>query len=128
MRPRIRLPARRRVEADDHRVVEGHKKAGPLLVPLHRRGTLKGKPLRAFFSDVAVKLIGSDAWVNAKQAPDPEKRGNEGGLGWLTGLEPATPGVTVQCSTIELQPPQGRRIYTIRHTGATLVYSSGERP
>src|SRR5207253_9028087 len=27
------------------------------------------------------------------------------GLGWLTGLEPATPGVTVQCSTIELQPP-----------------------
>ena len=26
-------------------------------------------------------------------------------MGWLTGLEPATPGVTVQCSTIELQPP-----------------------
>src|SRR5207237_10638372 len=28
-------------------------------------------------------------------------------MGWLTGLEPATPGVTVQCSTIELQPPYG---------------------
>src|SRR5438552_18827501 len=29
-------------------------------------------------------------------------------MGWLTGLEPATPGVTVQCSTIELQPPYAR--------------------
>src|SRR5260370_36157885 len=27
-------------------------------------------------------------------------------MGWLAGLEPATPGVTVQCSTIELQPPR----------------------
>ena len=27
-------------------------------------------------------------------------------LGWMTGLEPATPGATVQCSTIELHPPR----------------------
>src|SRR5882757_1597772 len=44
-------------------------------------------------------------------------------LGWLAGLEPVTPGVTVQCSTIELQPPyrsdRGRRIYTINQDHAT---------
>src|SRR5712671_669249 len=26
-------------------------------------------------------------------------------MGWMTGLEPATTGATVQCSTIELHPP-----------------------
>jgi hypothetical protein len=26
-------------------------------------------------------------------------------MGWVMGLEPTTPGATVQCSTIELHPP-----------------------
>jgi hypothetical protein len=26
-------------------------------------------------------------------------------MGWMTGLEPATAGTTIQCSTIELHPP-----------------------
>jgi len=44
----------------------GYKKAGPLLVSTDRRGKADGKPLRIFFSDVSVKLMGSDAWVNAQ--------------------------------------------------------------
>jgi hypothetical protein len=44
----------------------GYKKAGPLLISTDHRGTADGKPLRISFSDVAVKLSGSDAWVNAK--------------------------------------------------------------
>ncbi len=54
-----------------------YKKAGPLLVSLDHRGTLfslpgaskplpQGKPVRIFFSDVAVKLAGSDKWVSAE--------------------------------------------------------------
>ena len=43
-----------------------YKKAGPLLVSLDHRGTADGKPLRIFFTDVAVKLTGSDTWVNAQ--------------------------------------------------------------
>jgi hypothetical protein len=43
-----------------------YKKAGPLLVSLDHRGTRDGKPLRIFFSDVSVKLTGSDTWVNAQ--------------------------------------------------------------
>jgi hypothetical protein len=43
-----------------------YKKAGPLLVSLDHRGTADGKPLRLFFSDVAVKLAGSNDWVQAK--------------------------------------------------------------
>jgi hypothetical protein len=43
-----------------------YKKAGPLLVALDRRGTGDGKPLRIFFTDVAVKLAGSDTWVPAQ--------------------------------------------------------------
>src|SRR5215475_7298400 len=39
-----------------------YKKAGPLLVALDHRGTGDGKPLRIFFTDVAVKLAGSDTW------------------------------------------------------------------
>ncbi len=27
-------------------------------------------------------------------------------LGWLTGFEPATTGITIQDSTVELQPPR----------------------
>jgi hypothetical protein len=44
----------------------GYKKAGPILFSTEHRGTADGKPLHVFFSDVAVKLTGSDAWVNAK--------------------------------------------------------------
>ena len=44
----------------------GNKMAGPLLVSTDHRGTADGKPARIFFSDVAVKLTGSDAWVDAK--------------------------------------------------------------
>jgi hypothetical protein len=44
----------------------GYKKAGPLLISTDHRGTADGKPLRVFFSDVAVKLVGSNAWVNAQ--------------------------------------------------------------
>jgi len=43
-----------------------YKKAGPLLVSLDHRGTADGKPLRVFFSDVSVKLTGSDTWMNAQ--------------------------------------------------------------
>jgi hypothetical protein len=43
-----------------------YKKAGPLLVSLDHRGTADGKPLRVFFSDVSVKLTGSDTWLNAE--------------------------------------------------------------
>jgi hypothetical protein len=43
-----------------------YKKAGPLLISTERRGTADGKPLRVVFSDVSVKLVGSDTWVNAR--------------------------------------------------------------
>lgn len=43
-----------------------YKKAGPLLLSLDHRGSADGKPFRLFFSKVAVKLSGSDAWVEAK--------------------------------------------------------------
>jgi hypothetical protein len=45
---------------------EGYKKAGPLLISSEHRGTADGKPLRLFFSDVAVKVTGSDSWINAQ--------------------------------------------------------------
>src|SRR5262245_7103064 len=44
----------------------GYKKAGPLLISLDHRGTADGKPMRVFFSNVSVKLMGSDTWVNAE--------------------------------------------------------------
>ena len=44
----------------------GYKKAGPLLVSTEHRGTADGKPLRLTFSNVAVKLVGSDTWVDAQ--------------------------------------------------------------
>ena len=43
-----------------------YEKAGPVLVALDHRGTGDGKPLRIFFTDVAVKLAGSDNWVPAQ--------------------------------------------------------------
>ncbi len=44
----------------------GYKKAGPLLISSAHRGTADGKPMRVFFSNVSVKLMGSDTWVNAQ--------------------------------------------------------------
>ena len=44
----------------------GYKKAGPLLIATDRRGTADGQPLHISFTDVAVKLTGSDNWVNAQ--------------------------------------------------------------
>jgi hypothetical protein len=44
----------------------GYKKAGPLLFSTEHKGTADGKPLHIFLTDVAVKLTGSDSWVNAQ--------------------------------------------------------------
>ncbi len=44
----------------------GYKKAGPLLFSTDHRGTADGKPARIFFSNVAVKLAGSDKWMDAQ--------------------------------------------------------------
>ena len=44
----------------------GYQKAGPLLISTDRRGTSDGKLLHIFFTHVAVKLAGSDKWVNAR--------------------------------------------------------------
>ena len=43
-----------------------YRKAGPIVVALDRRGIADGKPGRIWFTDVAVKLTGSDAWMNAQ--------------------------------------------------------------
>ena len=44
----------------------GYKKVGPLLVSTDHRGTADGKPARIFFSNVSVRLAGSDKWVDAQ--------------------------------------------------------------
>ena len=44
----------------------GHKKAGPLLISTDHRGMADGAPVRVFYSNVSVKVTGSDAWVDAK--------------------------------------------------------------
>ncbi len=44
----------------------GYKKAGPLLVSTEHKGTADGKPFHLTFTDVAVKLAGSDTWVKAQ--------------------------------------------------------------
>jgi len=43
-----------------------YKKAGPLLISMEHRGTADGQPAHIFFSDVSVKVTGSDSWVNAQ--------------------------------------------------------------
>src|ERR1700730_12338900 len=43
-----------------------HKKAGPLLVATDHRGTADGVPLQISLSDVSVKLMGLDTWMNAQ--------------------------------------------------------------
>ncbi len=46
---------------------EDYKRAGPLLVSLDHPGKKDGKPLRVFFSDVAVKLGGgANTWMKAQ--------------------------------------------------------------
>jgi hypothetical protein len=49
---------------------ERYEKAGPLLLSTDHEGTADGKPVRAFFSDVAIKLTGSDNWINAHSASE----------------------------------------------------------
>ena len=44
----------------------GYKKAGPLLFSTEHRGSADGKPFHLVISDVAVKLTGSDKWINAQ--------------------------------------------------------------
>lgn len=44
----------------------GYKKAGPLLISTDHRGTADGNAFSISFTDVAVKLAGSDTWVNAQ--------------------------------------------------------------
>jgi hypothetical protein len=43
-----------------------HKKAGPLLFSLDHRGTADGKSLRLFFTNVSVKVVGSNSLANAE--------------------------------------------------------------
>jgi hypothetical protein len=43
-----------------------YKKAGPLLVSMDHRGTGDGAPLRVLFTNVAVKLVGSSTWMDAR--------------------------------------------------------------
>ena len=46
---------------------DGYEKAGPLLFSTDHEGTVdEGKTVRAFFSDVAVKVAGSGNWINAR--------------------------------------------------------------
>lgn len=44
----------------------GQKKTGPLLISTDHRGNADGKPIRVFFSDVSVKVTGSDTWMKAE--------------------------------------------------------------
>ena len=44
----------------------GYKKAGPLLVSTEHRGTADGGAFHLSFTNVAVKLAGSDTWVDAQ--------------------------------------------------------------
>lgn len=46
--------------------LEGYKKAGPLLISTNLHGLADGNPAQVLYSDVAVKLAGSDMWVNAQ--------------------------------------------------------------
>jgi hypothetical protein len=43
-----------------------YKKAGPLDISTDHRGTADGKPLHIFISGLAVKVAGSDTWLEAK--------------------------------------------------------------
>lgn len=45
---------------------EAYKQAGPLLVSTDHNGTADGNAVRVFITDVAVKLTGSENWINAQ--------------------------------------------------------------
>jgi hypothetical protein len=45
---------------------EGYKKGGPLLFSTEHQGTADGQPLHVSFSDVSVKVAGSEKWMNAQ--------------------------------------------------------------
>jgi hypothetical protein len=48
---------------------EGYEKAGPLLLATDHEGTTDdGKPLRVFYSNVAVRVTGSPNWISAHWA------------------------------------------------------------
>jgi len=38
-----------------------------IVVPTVHRGTAEGKPARIFFSNVAIKLAGTDKWMDAQK-------------------------------------------------------------
>jgi hypothetical protein len=44
----------------------GYKKAGPLLISTDHHGTADDKPLEVTFTNVAVKMVGSNHWVDAQ--------------------------------------------------------------
>jgi len=44
----------------------GYKKAGPLLISTDHPGTADGKPLQISITNIAVKVTGSDKWVDAQ--------------------------------------------------------------
>ncbi len=44
----------------------GYKQAGPILFSTEHRGFADGKPLHIWLSDVAVKVTGSDKWMEAQ--------------------------------------------------------------
>jgi hypothetical protein len=43
-----------------------YKKAGPLTIAMDHHGKIDGKDFRLFFTEVSVKLSGSDKWINAQ--------------------------------------------------------------
>ncbi|HEX6649484.1 MAG TPA: hypothetical protein VF075_08090 [Pyrinomonadaceae bacterium] len=45
---------------------EAYKKAGPLLISTDHNGTADGNTVRIFITDVAVKVAGSQNWINAE--------------------------------------------------------------
>jgi hypothetical protein len=45
---------------------EGYKKAGPLFFSTEHQGNADGNNIRIFISDVAVKVTGSQDWINAQ--------------------------------------------------------------
>jgi len=44
----------------------GYKMAGPLLISTEHRGTADGGPFHLWFTNVAVKMAGSNTWMEAK--------------------------------------------------------------
>ncbi len=44
----------------------GYKMAGPLLISTEHRGTADGGPFHLWFTNIAVKLAGSNTWIDAK--------------------------------------------------------------